>query len=202
MAAVQVALEVDDVQQQRQWASTEVRAYVLTDHDFNALQQSLLPLWLQRRILGAGSGSPTVQGNEAADASAEPFQHMAGCERVGVEVSISADVRSRSPDRLSLSPFLCRLRMQRRGPLLKCRANRDVGSTLHRTRIEIMPRGPRDGHSHVRTSVLSSHSLDFCPMRLPTAPPRLCAGSAAPGASLLRPPAHIFVGMNGTGGGP
>eukprot|EP00892_Ulva_mutabilis_P002590 jgi/Ulvmu1/12331/UM089_0015.1 len=88
--AVQVRLRLADVQKQRQWGSTEVRAYVLTEADVNiVLLQHHLPLWLQRRILGAAPVGGANAAQRVLDANAEPFQHMAGCDRASVDIDIA-----------------------------------------------------------------------------------------------------------------
>ena len=84
---------MSDVHQQRRWASTEVRAYVLTDNDVNVLRQQHLPLWLQRRILDGGASAPVPFDASVVDATAEPYQYMDGCDRVSVDVGITANVR-------------------------------------------------------------------------------------------------------------
>lgn len=84
---------MEDAQQQRQWAATEVRAYALTDHDVNVLRQHHLPLWLQRRALDAGAAGPADAAPRPADATAEPFQLMSGCQCVSVNIPAPPPVR-------------------------------------------------------------------------------------------------------------
>jgi len=121
---MQVGLSVQDVQKQRQWGCAEVRAYVLTEADFNImLVQRHLPLWLQRRILGAGPAGSADAAMRALDANAEPYQHMAGCDRVSVDVALAPPVRLLHP---SPGTRVCCVRsVAVRGRRGFCRCSRD-----------------------------------------------------------------------------